>query len=166
MRLCSPSRACARRAEDGCGAKDRHAARHAAAKKPADCKTEITRAQFEKIAAAVSPAPNVTPQLKRQLAAALPPDYRDVGSSESEGTRQDSADSGDDEVRQDAGSERRNCNAPCRKRRTKFLRKRSTEYYKNNPEAYEQFSLDRLFVPRFKQADGGERRNRGKSQRS
>jgi len=28
-----------------------------------------------------------------------------------------------------------------------------TEYYKNNPEAYEQFSLDRLFVPRFKQAE-------------
>ncbi len=27
------------------------------------------------------------------------------------------------------------------------------EYYKNNPEAYEQFSLDRLFIPRFKQAE-------------
>ena|SRR5947209_7661150 len=36
-----------------------------AAKKPADCKTEITRAQFEKIANGLSS--NVTPQLKRQL---------------------------------------------------------------------------------------------------
>jgi hypothetical protein len=26
-------------------------------------------------------------------------------------------------------------------------------YYKNNPEAYEQFSLDRLFIPRYKQAE-------------
>ena len=36
-----------------------------AAKKPADCKTELTRAQFEKIASGLSA--NVTPQLKRQL---------------------------------------------------------------------------------------------------
>src|SRR4029077_15498607 len=42
----------------------------AAAKKPADCKTEITRAQFEKIANGL--APTVTPQLKRQLEQALP----------------------------------------------------------------------------------------------
>src|SRR5580704_12003531 len=27
------------------------------------------------------------------------------------------------------------------------------EYYKSNPEAYEQFSLDRLFIPRYKQAE-------------
>jgi hypothetical protein len=27
------------------------------------------------------------------------------------------------------------------------------EYYKKNSEAYEQFSLDKLFIPRFKQAD-------------
>src|SRR5580658_9289895 len=26
------------------------------------------------------------------------------------------------------------------------------EYYKKNPEAYQQFSLDRLFIPRYKQA--------------
>ena len=30
-------------------------------------------------------------------------------------------------------------------------------YYKNNPEAYEQFSLDRLFVPRYKQAQPAEK---------
>jgi hypothetical protein len=46
------------------------AAKPAAAKKPADCKTEITRKEFEKIASGL--APTVTPQLKRQLAAALP----------------------------------------------------------------------------------------------
>ena len=46
------------------------AAKTTVAKKPADCKTEITRREFEKIASGL--APNVTPQLKRQLAAALP----------------------------------------------------------------------------------------------
>src|SRR5271169_4797660 len=46
------------------------AGKTAPAKKPADCKTEITRAQFEKIASGLSP--NVTPQLKRQLESALP----------------------------------------------------------------------------------------------
>src|SRR3984957_18632462 len=42
----------------------------ASSKKPADCKTEITRAQFEKIANGLSPT--ITPQLKRQLEQALP----------------------------------------------------------------------------------------------
>jgi PPIC-type PPIASE domain len=27
------------------------------------------------------------------------------------------------------------------------------EYYKNNPEAFEQFTLERLFIPRYKQAE-------------
>ena len=30
-------------------------------------------------------------------------------------------------------------------------------YYKKNPEPYEQFSLDRLFVPRYKQAQPAEK---------
>src|SRR5690348_5431792 len=36
----------------------------------ADCKTVITKAQFEKLASGV--APNMTPQLKKQLASVLP----------------------------------------------------------------------------------------------
>jgi hypothetical protein len=122
------------------------------AKKPADCKTEITRAQFEKIAASVSPTPTVTPQLKRQLEAALPRimamseaaktkgldksprvlerlklDKMQVLATELQRTLQDEAD--------------------------KVPPEKITEYYKNNSEAYEQFSLDRLFIPRFKQAE-------------
>jgi len=47
------------------------AAKTAATKTPAaDCKTVITKAQFEKLASAV--APNVTPQVKKQLAGVLP----------------------------------------------------------------------------------------------
>ena len=48
------------------------AGKTAAAKKPADCKTELTRAQIEKIASAVSPTSTISPQLKHQLAAGLP----------------------------------------------------------------------------------------------
>jgi hypothetical protein len=124
----------------------------ASARKPANCKTDITRAQFEKIAASVSPAPTVTPQLKRQLEGALPRimamseaakakgldksprvlerlklDKMQVLATELQRTAQEEAD--------------------------KVPPAKITEYYKNNPEAYEQFSLDRLFVPRFKQAE-------------
>ena len=45
----------------------------ATAKKPADCKTEITRAQFEKLTSALQPGANpLTPQQRRQLANQLP----------------------------------------------------------------------------------------------
>ncbi len=33
------------------------------------------------------------------------------------------------------------------------------EYYKKNPEAYEQFSLDRLFIPRYKQREPDEKQD-------
>src|ERR1700740_1041056 len=49
----------------------KHSAESAASKTPAaDCKTVITKAEFEKIANGLSP--NMTPQLKHQLATVLP----------------------------------------------------------------------------------------------
>ncbi|HZW96810.1 MAG TPA: peptidylprolyl isomerase [Candidatus Eremiobacteraceae bacterium] len=126
----------------------------ATTKKPADCKTEITRAQFEKIASGLSPS--VTPQLKRQLEGALPrfmamseaakakgldksPRFQEtmkvvrmqVLTQELQRTVQEEAD-----------------NVPPSE---------IAGYYKKNPEAYEQFSLDRLFIPRFKQAEAEEK---------
>jgi hypothetical protein len=122
----------------------------APAKKPADCKTVITRKEFETIASALSP--NVTPQLKRQLAQVLP---KDIAMSE-------------------AAKKKGLQNTPQYKQTLKFAEmqilttelQRSVqedaekvppteieEYYKKNPEAYEQFSLDRLFIPRNKQDD-------------
>jgi hypothetical protein len=122
----------------------------APAKKPADCKTEITRAEFEKIASGLSP--NVTPQLKRQLEGALPrfiamseaakakgldktPQYKEklkiaqmqILTQELQRTVQEDAD--------------------------KIPPEKVAAYYKENPEAYEQYSLDRLFIPRYKQAE-------------
>lgn len=123
-------------------------------KKTADCKTEITRAQFEKIANGLSP--NVTPQLKRQLEAALP---RFMAMSE-------------------AAKEKGLENTDRYKETMKVVRmqvltqelQRTVQeeaenippdqiaaYYKENPEAYEQFSLDRLFIPRFKQGEPDEK---------
>ncbi len=118
------------------------------AKKPADCKTELTRAQFEKIAGGLSP--NVTPQLKRQLEQALPrfmamseiakkkgldksPRYLEtvkiakmqILTTELQRSVQEEAD--------------------------KITPETIDEQYKSHSEMYEQFSLDRLFVARYKQ---------------
>lgn len=124
----------------------------AIAKKPADCKTEITRAQFEKIASAVSPAPTIAPQLKRQLEGALP---RIMAMSEAakakgleksprylERVRIDKMQILATELQRTVQEEA-----------DKVPPEKITAYYKNNPEAFEQFSLERLFIPRYKQAE-------------
>jgi hypothetical protein len=125
----------------------------AAAKEPAkssaNCETVITRAQFEKMASGI--APNMTPQLKRQLASVYPRLLVMSQEAEKHGLQ----------------------NSPQYKETMKFARmqilsnelQRSiqeeadkvppqdiTDYYKKNPEAYEQYSLERLYVPRMKQA--------------
>jgi hypothetical protein len=120
------------------------------AKKPADCKTEITRAEFEKIANGLSP--NVTPQLKRQLEQALP---RFIAMSEA--AKAKGLDKSPrfvqtlkiakmqiltNELQRDVQEEA-----------DKVSESEIAGYYKKNPEAYEQFSLDRLFVPRNKQPE-------------
>ena len=125
----------------------------AAAKEPAkssaNCETVITRAEFEKMASGI--APNMTPQLKRQLATVYPRLLVMSQEAEKHGLQ----------------------NSPQYKETMKFARmqiltnelQRSiqeeadkvpqqdiTDYYKKNPEAYEQYSLERLYVPRTKQA--------------
>jgi PPIC-type PPIASE domain len=121
----------------------------APAKKPADCKTEITRAQFEKIASGLSP--NVTPQLKRQLEQALP---RFMAMSEAAKAK------GIDKTPRFVETMKiarmqiltTELQRTVQEESDKVPDSEVSEYYKKNPEAYEQFSLDRLFVPRFKQA--------------
>ena len=125
----------------------------AAAKEPAkssaNCETVITRAEFEKMASGI--APNMTPQLKRQLASVYPRLLVMSQEAEKHGLQ----------------------NSPQYKETMKFARmqiltnelQRSiqeeaekvpqqdiTDYYKKNPEAYMQYSIDRLYVPRTKQA--------------
>ena len=124
----------------------------AAAKEPAkssaNCETVITRAEFEKMASGI--APNMTPQLKRQLASVYPRLLVMSQEAEKHGLQ----------------------NSPQYKETMKFARmqiltsqlQRSiqeeaekvsqqdiADYYKTNPEAYQQYSLERLYVPRTKQ---------------
>ncbi len=135
------------------------AAKTTVAKKPADCKTEITRKEFEKIASGLAPA--VTPQLKRQLAAALP---KFMAMSEAAKAK------GLDKTPQYEETLKvvkmqiltQQLQRSVQEEAEKVSPEEIEAYYKKNPEAYEQFSLDRLFVPRFKQAEVAEKNNEEK----
>jgi len=120
----------------------------AAAKKPADCKTVLTKKEFEKIASGL--APNVTPQLKRQLASALPKFMAMSEAAKAKGLDKT------DQFKQTLKV------ATMQILTTQLQRSVQEEadkvpseeidgYYNKNPEAFEQFSLDRLFIPRYKQ---------------
>jgi len=124
------------------------------AKKPADCKTEITRAQFEKIANGLSPT--ITPQLKRQLEQALP---RFMAMSEAAKAK------GLDKTPQFQETLKiakmqiltTELQRKVQEDADKVPESEIADYYKKNPEAYEQYSLDRLFLPRYKQAEADEK---------
>jgi len=116
----------------------------------ADCKTVITKAEFEKLIHNLTP--NVTPQTKKQLANLLP---RLVAmSTEAKKKGMDRTPQFEDRVKfaqmqiltqelqqsiQDEGA-----NVP---------QEEIEKYYKEHADAFEQFNLDRLFVPRTKQPD-------------
>jgi hypothetical protein len=122
----------------------------AAKSSAAGCKTVITKAQFEKLANSL--APNVTPQLKKQLAGLLP---RLMAMSQ-------------DAQKEGLGK------TPEFAERVKFVKmqvlsqalqqeiqKKAADvpeaelqkYYKEQPETFEQYNVDRIFVPRTKQVE-------------
>jgi PPIC-type PPIASE domain len=134
-----------------CEAPSTHAAgtKGTAQKSKADCKTVITRSQFESLANALQP--NMNPQTKRRLAEVYPRMLVMAREARKRGLE----------------------NQPKFKEMMKFARlqilsqelSRSVkedadkvpaaqieEYYKANPEAFEQATLLRLFVPKEKQA--------------
>lgn len=115
---------------------------------PADCKTVITKAQFEQMANNL--APNITPQMKKQLASVLPRLMAMADDAKKQGLDK----------------------TPQYKERVKFrtmqvlaeeLQQNIQEeaakvpdadiekYYKDHPENFELYNLDRIFVPRTKQ---------------
>jgi PPIC-type PPIASE domain len=122
-------------------------------KKPADCKTEITRAQFEKLTAALQPGANpLTPQQRRQLASQLPQLMALSEAAKAKGldkTAQFTETMKFVKMRVLTAELQR----AVQEEADKVPPEKIAEYYKNNPEAYEQFSLDRLFIPRFKQPE-------------
>ena len=123
------------------------------AKKPADCKTEITRAQFEKLTSALQQGPNpLNAQQKRQLAAQLP---QLMGMSDAAKAK------GLDKTARFAETMKfvkmriltSELQQAVQEEADKVPPQKIAEYYKNNPEAFEQFTLERLFIPRYKQAE-------------
>jgi hypothetical protein len=126
-------------------------------KKAADCKTEITRAQFEKIASALQQGPNpLNAQQRRQLATVLP---RFIAMSEVAKAK------GLDKTARYAETIKflrmqvltRELDRTVQEQAENVPESEIENYYKKNPEAFEQFSLDRLFVPRFKQVPAEEK---------
>jgi len=130
----------------GAAAKTATSAKSAAA----GCKTVITKAQFD--AMANNLAPNITPQLKKQLAAVLPRLMAMANEAKKQGLE----------------------NTPQYKERVKFnrmqilaqeLQQKMQEqaakvpeadiekYYKDHPEMYEQATVESVFVPRMKQIE-------------
>ena len=114
------------------------------------CKTIITKAQFDQMANNL--APNITPQLKKQLASILPRLMAMSNEAKKQGLE----------------------NTPQYKERVKFnrmqilaqeLQQKMQEeaakvpnseiekYYKDHPEMFEQYSVERVFVPRMKQME-------------
>jgi bifunctional DNA-binding transcriptional regulator/antitoxin component of YhaV-PrlF toxin-antitoxin module len=119
-----------------------------AEKKPADCKTEITRAEFEKIAGGLSPS--ITPQLKRQLETALPRFMAMSEAAKAKGLENS------EQYKETLKIAKMQILTNALQRQVqeeadKVPPEAIEKYYKDNPEAYQQFSLDRIFIPRNKQ---------------
>lgn len=123
----------------------------ASAARKADCKTVITRADFERIAKALQqgPAP-LNPQQRRQLASVLP---RFMAMSQA--------------AKEKGLDKTARYNEVVRLTKMQILTQELQHYvqeeadkitpteveaqYKEHPESYQQFSLDRIVIPRYKQ---------------
>jgi PPIC-type PPIASE domain len=123
----------------------------AAAKKPADCKTVITRADFEKLTKALQQGQTpLNPQQKRQLASQLPGVI-----AMSEAAKKKGLDKSESYLETVKFIKMRilsqKLQEAVREDADKVSDTEIAAYYKANPEAFEQFSLDRLYIPRNKQ---------------
>ncbi len=114
----------------------------------ADCKTVITKAEFEKIANGLSP--NMTPQLKHQLSTVLPRLMAMSQEAEKKGLDKTPRYK---ELMNFAKMQilTQELQKSITEEASKVPEKDIADYYQKNPEAYEQYNLDRLFVPRMKQ---------------
>jgi PPIC-type PPIASE domain len=127
------------------------AAKPASAKSAtANCKTVITKAQFEKLAGAV--APSVTPQLKKQLGSAMPRFIALSAEAKKEGI--DKTDEYKEMLKFVQMQVLTNqLQRKIQKEAAEVPPAEVEKYYKDNPEAYAQYNFDRLFVQRTKQGD-------------
>jgi hypothetical protein len=138
-----------------CAAQPKPAAKGATVKPAAktsatDCKTVVTKAEFEKLASSLSA--NVTPQMKKQLSSILP---RLIAmSAEAKKKGLDKTPQFEETVKfakmQILTNE---LQRRIQEEASKITPQEIEKYYKDNSEAYEQYNLDRLFVPRTKQEE-------------
>jgi len=150
-------------ATSGTAAKPATTAKTPAAKTPpADCKTVITKAQFEKLANAV--APSLTPQVKKQLASVLPGVIGMSSEAKKEGL--DKTDQFKQKVElakmQLLTNELRH---KIQEDAAKISPADIEAYYKEHLDTFEQFNIDRLFVPRTKQPDAESREEEEKDEK-
>jgi hypothetical protein len=131
-------------------AKPATAAKSTGEKSPAtDCKTVITKAEFEKLANGLSP--NVTPQLKKQLASVWPRMIAMSDAAKKQGldkTPQFEETLKFAKMQILANELQRNIQEQAGKIPPEEIEK----YYKEHADVYEQVTIDRLFVPRTKQS--------------
>lgn len=114
----------------------------------AGCKTVITKAEFEKLAGGLSP--NMTPQLKKQLASILPRLIAMSADAKKKGL--DKTPQFEETVK--FAKMQILTNELQRKIQEEAADVPKTQidaYYKDHPQDFEQYNLDRLFVPRTKQ---------------
>ena len=123
-------------------------AKTAAAKKPADCKTVLTRRDFEKIAGGL--APTITPQLKRQLGSKLPQFMAMSEAAKKKGLDKTDAYKQNLKLAQ-MQILTQQLQRSVQEEADKVTPDMEKDYYEKNKEAYDQFSVDRLFVPKNKQ---------------
>jgi len=126
-------------------------AKTADAKTPSgDCKTVITKAEFEKLVGAL--APNPTPQQKKQLAGVLPRVIAMSTAAKKEGL--DKTPQYDETVKFVKMQVLTNqLQRKIQEQAADIKPEEVEKYYKDHPEAFEQYNVDRIFVPRTKQVE-------------
>jgi hypothetical protein len=153
---------CPAKAPAAKGTAEKPAAATTAKTPAADCKTVITKAEFEKLASGV--APNMTPQLRRQLASVLP---RLIAMSDAAKKKGLDKTPRYEETIKFARMQilTNELNRQIQEEAAKVPAEDIAAYYKKNPEAFEQFNLDRLFVPRSKQGDADSKEDEDKDEK-
>ena len=134
----------------GTTAKTATSAKTPAAKTSADCKTVITRAEFEKLLNHL--APNATPQMKKQLAGLLPQWIALSDAAKKQGL--DKTPQFEDRLKvlrmQILSQELRQ---KIQEEAAKISPEETEKYYHEHAADFEQFNVDRVFVPRNKQPE-------------
>jgi hypothetical protein len=138
-------------ADKGTTAKSGTAEKTADTKTPAgECKTVITKAQFERMADNL--APNITAQQKKQLAGVLPRLMAMSNDAKKQGL--DKSPQYDERVKFNKMQILAQLlQQDIQDKAAKVSDEEVAKYYKDHGDTFEQYSVDRLFVPRTKQGE-------------